>query len=103
MDTPLTTSRSAFVRLGRVCVAGAGATAIATIALHRGEPINPLWPVVGAAFAHLMSLRSLAPPIARRLPGLDPIHGARSEDDPGSSTRLRVIAVAQAIVLFGMT
>ena len=101
MDTPLTTIRRAFARLGWICVDGAGATAIATIAIHRGEPINLFWPVVGAAFAYLILLCSFMPPIAHRVSGVDPIRGARSEDYPGSSPRLREIIIAPVIARFG--
>ncbi len=54
-----------------IVVAIAGATALGTIAFHRGEPLNATWFVVAAACSYLVAYRFYSAFIAARLLALD--------------------------------
>src|SRR5438105_8101312 len=55
-----------------ILIAIAGAFALGTIALHRGESINALWIVVAAVAVYLIAYRYYGLFIASRVMGLDP-------------------------------
>jgi carbon starvation protein len=57
--------------LAWILVALAGAGALATIALHRGEPLNATWFVVAASGCYLVAYRFYSAFIAARLLALD--------------------------------
>src|SRR5476649_804655 len=54
-----------------VVVAFAGAGALATIAFHRGEPLNATWFVVAAGGCYLVAYRFYSAFIAARILALD--------------------------------
>jgi len=54
-----------------IALGATGATALATIALHRGEPINATWFVLAAACSYLVAYRLYSAFIAAKLLALD--------------------------------
>ncbi|HXY00513.1 MAG TPA: carbon starvation CstA family protein [Candidatus Limnocylindrales bacterium] len=54
-----------------IAVGGTGAIALATIALHRGEPINATWFVLAAVCSYLVAYRLYSAFIAAKLLALD--------------------------------
>jgi carbon starvation protein len=61
------------------CVAVAGAGALATIALHRGEPLNATWFVVAAVCCYMVAYRLYSAFIAARLLALDDTRATPAE------------------------
>ena len=62
-----------------LAVAALGATALATIALHRGEPINATWFVLAAACSYLVAYRLYSSFIAAKLLTIDDSRATPSE------------------------
>jgi carbon starvation protein len=62
-----------------LCVAVAGAGALATIALHRGEPLNATWFVVAAVCCYMVAYRLYSAFIAARLLALDDTRATPAE------------------------
>jgi carbon starvation protein len=60
-------------------VAVAGASALATIALHRGEPLNATWFVVAAGGCYMLAYRFYSAFIAARLMALDDTRATPAE------------------------
>ncbi|HEX2202908.1 MAG TPA: carbon starvation CstA family protein, partial [Longimicrobium sp.] len=63
--------RKILPRLAWLLVAAAGAVALGTLALHRGETINAAWLVVAAVCTYLVAFRFYARFLATRVLGLD--------------------------------
>ena len=62
-----------------VCVAIAGAGALAKVALHRGEPLNATWFVVAAVCCYMVAYRFYSAFIAARLLALDDTRATPAE------------------------
>jgi carbon starvation protein len=62
-----------------VLVAAVGALAMATIALHRGEPINAMWLVVAAGCSYALGYRFYSKFIATKVLVLDPFRATPAE------------------------
>jgi carbon starvation protein len=62
-----------------VLVAAVGALAMATIALHRGEPINAMWLVVAAGCSYVLGYRFYSKFIATKVLVLDPLRATPAE------------------------
>src|SRR5260221_5122350 len=60
-------------------VAALGALAIGTIALRRGEPINPLWLIVAALCSYALGYRFYSAFIAAKVLALDPARATPAE------------------------
>jgi len=65
--------------LGWGAVAVAGALAVGTIAVHRGEPINALWLVVAAACCYALGYRFYSKFIAVKILALDGLRATPAE------------------------
>src|SRR3954447_1150889 len=62
-----------------IVVAGLGALAFATIALHRGEPINAIWLVLAALCTYALGYRFYSAFIAAKVLALDPRRATPAE------------------------
>src|SRR5438132_12562510 len=62
-----------------IAIAALGALALATIALHRGEPINALWLVTAAVCTYALGYRFYSKFIASKVLALDPQRATPAE------------------------
>src|SRR5437667_3160939 len=62
-----------------IAVSVPGALALATIALHRGEQINALWPVVAAVATYAVGYRFYSSFISAKVLALDPLRATPAE------------------------
>ena len=60
-------------------VAAVGAVAVATVAVHRGEPINALWLVVAATCCYALGYRFYSKFIAANILALDGLRATPAE------------------------
>src|ERR1700745_4255027 len=62
-----------------VGVTAAGVLSVATIAIHRGEPINAMWLVVAALCSYALGYRFYSKFVAGKVPALDALRATPAE------------------------